>query len=425
MLRHSHSSIIPNFVMFSASFSNYPANQAPPDTQPPEITQNNKNEPKSLKISSLIADETYRRISNRKYLRIILYDPFHWARVFRLFRKLTKINFSIVISMTALLISCGEKKPAGVNNVSPSKGSGDGGGTEAGTEERSPEDIQNYVDGSFIKAHYKVTANVLGMGVCNGEVDISIDPALGATGKLLDIQGGMSCMGQELDFAQMIGSGAEPPKTAIADHVMGFEAMGPILFQPARPFFPIFIATQKKDLRNLSVSRNLQMQNQATGEAGIGTIAVNVTEFEAAYQPPPMVRTFKNCLRYNATTTGFDTVKDKFTNFLFDKIEMVISLDPIAIPYILFQGKVADAMAAQNAQGGGGGGLGDLLGGGGAGGITDLIPGGGIIKSLIPILTDMVDVKVEFEMMSMEGVSDSSYNSDDADIEEQLSNGDN
>ncbi len=330
--------------------------------------------------------------------------------------------------LAILFSACGKTSQQSVN--APSSGKAGAADADPTPDQGPDSDISEYVEGKFITAHYSVKANVLGMGVCDGEVDIAIDPGLGGTaGKLFDLQGGMTCMGQELDFAKMLNGNdtGQPPVTEISDHVMGFKQLGPLLFEPARPFFPIFIATKKKDLRSLSVSRSLQMQNQATGEAGSGEVAINVTEFEMSYNPPAMVRTFKNSMRYNVTTSGFDTVKDKFSNMLFDRIEMVISLDPIAIPYILFQGKVNDAMAAQQTQGGGGGGggIGDMLGGGGAiGGVLGGGPLGGVIKALIPIITDMIDVKVEFDMMSMEGIKDTSFDDEDADIEDDLSKDD-
>jgi hypothetical protein len=119
-------------------------------------------------------------------------------------------------------------------------------------------------------------------------------------------------------------------------------------------------------------------------------------------------RPFPKTLDFETTTQGFDGV-NKIINMLFDRMEFRISLDPLAIPYISFKGKVADFMAAQQAAGGGaggglGGGLGGLLGGGaGAGGAGGL--GGGLFGVIVQSLTKVISIDFEAHLVEQQGLS--------------------
>jgi hypothetical protein len=322
--------------------------------------------------------------------------------------------FIAVIALSLIGFGCGEKKAAKVaTNSGKAKNEN---GSELNQGEGNPEnteDPMNSVEGAFLDAEYSVDANVIGMGICNGEANIKIDPILGAkTGQMLVIEGGMSCMGMQIDLGAMMAGagGAAPPKVKAKNGVMGFSTLGPVTFIPSRPLFPLFLALKPKELASLSVSKDIKLSNSASGEAGSGSISLTVTETDMDYTPPGMVKKFQKAIRYNTVVSGFDTVKDKFSNFLFDEIEMVISLKPIAIPYVKFQGKVADAMeAGKNMPGGGGGDmLGGLLGAGGGGGGAL-----GGLGALIPILTNLIDVKVELNLTSMEGIEDTSFDKDE------------
>ncbi len=335
------------------------------------------------------------------------------------------------VGVAASLSGCGEK-----NNKQVKSG---GGGTaksadeDPKTDNTNPQtDLKNEVvdpNASLILANYYVEVKSLGIRACTGGIQLKVNANMGKAsggGKMLDIpQGSLDCgLLGKIDLTQILGSAAGAstvePVVTVKDDVIHLSAVGGGVFtqnpasDPGRPMFPSFIAGDPDNLARLNLNKQVTVISQMEqNKTASGTVSLKMLYFNKLYESPHMKqkRPFPKTLDFESTTQGFDGV-NKIINMLFDRMEFRISLDPLAIPYISFKGKVADFMAAQSAAGGGaggaagglGGGLGGLFGGsGGAGGAGGL--GGGRFGTLIQGLTKVISIEFEAHLVEQQGLS--------------------
>jgi hypothetical protein len=305
---------------------------------------------------------------------------------------------------------------------------------------------------SLIDATYKITVTVLGMGTCDGDAQLKLNANFGkstdaASSKLLDLTGTINCplLGCQMDLGQMVGGAAGPPPgvaidpnpLVIEDGVMHLKQLGFSKFEPPRPFFPAFLSAKREKLSGLSRSVSLTATDLTDGKQGSGSVNMSMVSFGQSYDASEMGKTFTDSMVFELTTDGFDGM-NKVAAVLFDRLQFGMSLKPLALLHLEFEGPVSDLMAAQAAAGGGGGGCGSggLLGGagggagGGIGGLLGGLTGGGggglgglmggpfgqIAKQLF---MKIINVKMRADLVSMKGV-DPNSTSDSDDLGEQI-----
>jgi hypothetical protein len=325
------------------------------------------------------------------------------------------VSFGSAVLGVALAASgCGDK------NNKQVKTSGGGEAKSSDQEERpddpgssSSTDARDAIapGSSLILANYYVTVKSLGIQQCTGGVQLKVNANMGSAdggGKMLDIpEGKLSCaLLGEIDLTQILGSAAgqssTPPVVTVQNETIHLSAIGGGVFtqnpasDPGRPMFPSFIAGDPKKLAVLNYIKPLTVISQAEGnKTASGSVTLKMLYFNKLYESPHMKRKrpFPKTMAFETTTQGFDGV-NKIINMLFDRMEFRISLDPLAITYISFKGKIADL----------GGGLGGLLGGGGgAGGAGGL--GGGLFGTILQAMTKVISIEFEAHLVEQQGLS--------------------
>lgn len=343
-----------------------------------------------------------------------------------LYRQLPVVSAALGLALA--IAGCGEK------NSKQVKTGGGGTAKASGEDAKENDPTQSTVDekgaaldpnASLILANYYVEVKSLGIQACKGGIQLKVNANMGkesAGGKMIDIpQGSLDCgLLGKIDLTQILGSAAgasaTPPVVTIKDEAIFLSAVGAGVFtqnpqqDPGRPMFPSFIAGDPDKLARLNINKPTTVISQAEqGKTASGTVNMRMLYFNKLYESPHMKqkRPFPKTLAFESTTQGFEGV-NKIINMLFDRMEFRISLDPLAIPYISFKGKVADFMAAQSALGGQGGagglggGLGGLLGGaGGAGGGA----AGGLFGAILPLLTKAISIEFEAHLTEQQGLS--------------------
>jgi len=292
------------------------------------------------------------------------------------------LNFMLLAGLFGLLTGCGEKTKS-VN--APRQNAEAGKNSELPLDAKkpvSPEDIIGK-DASFLEAEYKFDiTSLFGIGVCKGDIGLKLNANLGkeATAAIFEIpkdKGIIDCgfLGGKINLADMLGAFSKEQIEMVKDpivvknDVIRLKQLGFGLYSPPRPLLPSFIAAKKEKLETLSVTEAVTMTNQKDGSRSSGNITVRTLGMDQSYKPMRMERQFNKVLHFEVINEGFKDA-DKLSNMLFDRMEFKISLDPLAIVYVEFKGKVSDAMKAMNGAGGGAGGA------GAAGGLGGLASGG-------------------------------------------------
>lgn len=347
--------------------------------------------------------------------------------------NLRSMPFGAVVFAAALTVtSCGETankqvKAGGGGNATANDGSDP---SLNNPQQNASIDQRDVIDpkAALISASYYVEVKSLGIKACTGEVKLKVNANMGnanaANGAaLLEIpEGSLDCgMLGPIDLTQILGSAAGAstvqPVMTVKNDVLHVSAIGAGVYSqdpakdPGRPMFPSFIAGNKSSLENLNYTKQLTVISTMEGnKQAQGSVTLKMLYFNKLYESPHMKqkRPFPKTLDFEATTQGFEGI-NKILNMLFDRMEFRISLDPLAVPYISFKGKIADMMAAMPAGGAGGaggigGGLGGLLGGAGAGGGAGGL-GGGLFGTLIKGLTKVISIEFEAHLVDQEGLS--------------------
>jgi hypothetical protein len=260
---------------------------------------------------------------------------------------------------------------------------------------------------SLVDATYRMNVtSLLGIEVCKGDIQIKINPAFDkqSTNKIFDIpEGVLSCgMLGQINLAQALGAfnsvkppdllnGAEPVE--VKDHVLRVKQLGYGLYNPARPLLPTFLSATPEELRRIQASSAVTLQDTKAGKTAQGNVALKVTTTGGVETPELIGKKFRKIMVFEVLNTGFDGV-DKLSNFLFEKMEFKVSLQPLAILSIYFEGRISDVAGS--------------MGGGGA-----VLPQGPIISAL----TKVIKVKMKADLISMEGLDG---DQDDEDIEEHV-----
>lgn len=267
--------------------------------------------------------------------------------------------YSWIIAVTTTLIACAGGSTPNTNQGRDSQSAGEGNAV-AGDENDKPgkgkgisaDDILGD-DTSFLRAKYQVSLRTLGIDACKGEVIIRVKAKMSSGGadaaQLFEIKDGLvKCAGLGVfDVAEMLGSMQAQPVPSevkqpveVRDNVIGLKAMGSAVYEPARPMLPSFLAASPQELAALNVTRPVSMFDGNTQTTSNGVISIQTLGF-GSWQPPNMARTFPKVLHFRTSTTGFNDA-DKISNMMADVLEFRISLDPIAILSIYFEGRASD-----------------------------------------------------------------------------------
>jgi hypothetical protein len=323
-----------------------------------------------------------------------------------------KLNVVMLATLLGAITGCGEKtKSVEAPRQSPEAGKSN---DQLPLDSKKPATAEELVgkDAAFLDADYKFDiTSLFEIGVCKGDIGLKLNANMGkeATSALFEIPKGKSIidcgfLGGKVDLAEMLGAFSKNPveqvkdPIVVKDNVISLKQLGAGLYDPPRPLLPSFIATKKSKLASLNVTETVTMKNIKDGTTASGTINVRTIGIDQTYKPQRMQRQFNKVLHFEVTNKGFQGA-DKLGNLLFDRMEFKISLDPLAILYVEFKGKVSDAMKAMSSGGGAAGGAGA---GGAAGGLGSLASG-----PLIGALTKVIDVKLKLDLISMKGLEDS------------------
>lgn len=197
-----------------------------------------------------------------------------------------------------------------------------------------------------------------GINICKGDVTLNINPRLDGSTSLLNVpQGIVTCaLGLvKIDLAAILNgmiAQAESDKTS----EFPLEADKQVIrlkhiaskarFQPARPLLPALLTSTKAELLSLNVSEQVTATDLETNVRSTGVITLKTIGMDQAFVALAMQKTFSNTFIWNMTATGFDGGQ-KPKMLLFDSVDMVWNLDPIAIPQIKVRTKLKDFIEVQ------------------------------------------------------------------------------
>jgi hypothetical protein len=367
-------------------------------------------------------------------------------------RDNTRHSYSLLIGalIGALSTGCGSSSGGIEGGAQPadktefqSAGEGDAQVDESPTEV----DVNDSIEGNLIEAKYQIKVSVGFLPMATGELDLIITKDLGAKdGSMFQIpRGCVNLLDAKVDLKKAMvqfgagelfassGSSTPPPKPEIKNNVVSLPGLAHFEFSPPRPFLPSFLAASKEELAKLNVSRNVQFTNKKTGESDSGSFTIQTTAFNTPYTSPAGDYEFKKNIRFTNKASGFDQIADKMANSLFEEMEMVVGLSPIAIPLLSIKSSLPpntdtsqlteldiDSLGSADCgpTGGGmlkfvqtlaksgmldglmGGGQGGGSGGQGGGGIGAL---GGILKD---VLMKSLKLKVELHLVDQVGLGE-------------------
>ena len=161
---------------------------------------------------------------------------------------------------------------------------------------------------------------------------------------------------------------------------------------------PSFLATAPDVLRAIDVKRTVTLTDTKTNEKTTGDVEVKTLSL-AEYKPVKMQRTFPKVLNFETTNSGFQGA-DKVAHFLFDSMQFHISLAPLAILRMQFQGRASDYTGqldklTSKGSGGGSNPLGGLSGGDNNG-----------LEGVIDAIGNVIKVQVELDLMQQQNLED-------------------
>lgn len=209
-------------------------------------------------------------------------------------------------------------------------------------------------DASIVHAKYAITLRTAGVDACTGAVVIRVKaqapPKTGdSSAGLFSIDDGIvKCPGVgTFDLKEMMGAFQDqspPPDMSkavdVTDHVIGLKALRDGRYDPPRPLLPSFLASEPDQLRTLDLKRSVTLTDTKTNTTATGEVQVKTLSL-GEYKPEKMERTFPKVLHFQTTNTGFAEA-DKISNFIFDSMQFHISLAPLVILRIQFNGRASD-----------------------------------------------------------------------------------
>ena len=206
--------------------------------------------------------------------------------------------------------------------------------------------------GPLISARYQLSVKALGISICNGTVEMSINASIGSqtTSSLLSLPvATVKCpiLG-ELNVAALLGAlskPAPPDVLSVKDGVMRLKSLGNTNFDPPHMLMPSFIAENRSKLASLNLTQNESVN--ANGLSGSGTSSLQTLEILPSVSVPGVDMEFKDVIHFQVKNS-FQTPEtfDKASSMLFDNVEFKISLNPISVIAIRFDGKAADLLVA-------------------------------------------------------------------------------
>ena len=212
---------------------------------------------------------------------------------------------------------------------------------------------------SMIKASYRGKAQALGIDVCSGNLDVSVNLAGLQSGsvELFQIPNGVvtcSVVGV-IDLKGILGSFGQKAASgsqAVADslnHVISVSSLGGSTFVPPRPMLPALFTANAAELARLDVKTVVDMTTK-DGKVVRGMTEIKMLSYDQPYTVVGGDQEFPHVVNFVILNTGFDGA-DKASNLLFDSMEFRISTDPIAILSVTFKGSLQSVLiAADSAQ---------------------------------------------------------------------------
>ena len=324
-----------------------------------------------------------------------------------------RIRPFMTIGALFLIAACGSTKtdkpsgPAADNKqqglgASNSQAGGVGGAAGAGGGFQLP-------PGPLFKASYDINVKAMGIDVCAGKADLLV------TNKFtVEIpQAKISCLANlcQFDLASALAGVSQGQGTqgllSTAKIENGILKLGSIMgmtFNPPRPVFLVPFSMTQKELSQINVSQPTTVSGPAGTDSG--TIDLRVTSVDERLTAGDGL-VYNKVLRWEMTTTGFETVKPQ--GLLFDRIAFAWGLEPISIPSIEISGRLSDMMKMAGGGAGGAGGasggcniplLGGLGGGAAGGGGLGGVLGGGGLGAAVGVITKLTTFTASLKMTS-------------------------
>jgi len=268
--------------------------------------------------------------------------------------------------------------------------------------------------GEFFRAAYKLSVKTKGgLEICGGKAEllVRINPfgfevPAGAVKCLLNmVQIDLKSMLAGLSAGANGTAGAGMPGPQIVE---GLSVQAPLIrartfnsvqFIPDRPMFLAPFSLTVDELDTFERSETVQVRDPA-GAVSNGSFVTRVVGTNETYNTERGA-TYDKVVRWEMRANGFAAAKDP-RYFLFDRVEVGINLEPIAITKVAVEGRVKDFMKAMPGSEGqmiqGLGSVGQLFGGGGGG-------GGAIIGALATVLVEVMQMRVSLELIEQRGLT--------------------
>lgn len=303
-------------------------------------------------------------------------------------------RFIILSGILALCVSCKEEsktsKPIDKKYAQASDAVAAAGGA---VPDIDPNDVLP-PGANLINAKYKINVSTFG-AKCEGLAQIKIKADFAKDAKLFDLPyGKINCDGfakmfgyGEINIAEMmsvLAGSSEYTSLTVVDKVIRLKGLGPFAYQkPYRPFMPSFLAATREELQAIHIANEpVTVIDARTKQIGTGSTSISVSGFDTPFllNLHPERFTLPDTFQIAVTNDGFKKF-DRVTSFLFDKLDMTVSLKPIAVPKLHLETRVKDLMKA-------------------APGPKPAIPGG-VLGELI---VGGIKVKIDIELIDQQGL---------------------
>ena len=150
----------------------------------------------------------------------------------------------------------------------------------------------------------------------------------------------VSPLNLQVSLAQILGVFTDKnatPSLKVENHVIFVDRLGDGFYKSWRPLMPSFFASTPEELGAIYLNiEGLELKTKLNDASDVGNIRLRTLSVGRSETVP--AGTFPNVLSYETLTSGFDDPKVvKIMNFLFDRMEWHISLNPFAIIAIKFE----------------------------------------------------------------------------------------
>jgi hypothetical protein len=269
---------------------------------------------------------------------------------FRSFSMRHVLGFFLVISGSTLGCSAESPSPGKTAPKSGQKTPGPKDVNKAGSDARNDEVLDS---GLLLNAKYRMVAvirnNGKELGKCGPQsFPLKVNNAFIGKEKelpLFEVPNAVlpckiSPLNLQVSLAQILGvftDKSATPSLKVENNVIFVDRLGDGFYKSWRPLMPSLFASTPEELGAIDLNvEGLELKTKLHDTSDTGNIRLRTLSVGKSETVP--AGTFPNVLKYETLTSGFDDPKVvKIMNFLFDRMEWQISLNPFAIIAIKFE----------------------------------------------------------------------------------------